>query len=509
MEAPAQYSELKKRLSEIYDLYGASSVLGWDQATYMPPGGAAARARQLGTLSKLAQEKLTDPAIGKLLDELRSFENNLSRDSDEASLIRVTRRSYQIATLIPPALVEEISNHIAMAYQTWAKARPENNFVAVQDNLEKTLDYSRQYAESLRPLDSNYRHVMDPLIDLSDYGMQVETVQSVFTELRQALVPLVKAISESSVTDDACLYQSFPGDQQLAFAKEVIQKFGYDFQRGRQDPTHHPFATRFSAGDVRITTRVDDHHLGDGIFATFHESGHGMYEQGINVDFDATPLGGGTSAGIHESQSRTWENIVGRSRAFWEHYYAPLQALFPDQLKNVSLDTFYRAINKVEPSLVRVKADEVTYNLHIMVRFDFELALLEGKLAVKDLPEAWNARYQADLGITPSDYKDGVMQDVHWFAGLIGGAFQGYTLGNILGAQFYQTALKSHPEIPAEIGQGKFDTLYGWLRANIYQHGSKYNAPELIQRVTGGPLDVQPLVSYLYSKYGEIYGLNL
>lgn len=509
MEAPAQYIELKKRLAEFYDLNGASAVLGWDQATYMPPGGAAARARQIGTLGKLAQEKLTDPAIANLLDELRPYEASLAYESDEASFIRVARRNYQIATLIPPTFVEEISNHTVMAYQTWASARPENNFAAVRDNLEKTLDLSRRYAEYLKPMDSSYRHIMDALIDLPDYGMRVDTVKAVFAELRAALVPLVKAISESEPVDDSFLYQSFPGDKQLSFAKEVIQKFGYDFQRGRQDATHHPFAIRFAAGDVRITTRVDDNHLGDGVFATFHEAGHGMYEQGINAEFDATPLGGGTSAGVHESQSRTWENIVGRSYAFWEHYYTHLQSIFPDQLKNITLEQFYRAINKVEPSLIRVKADEVTYNLHIMVRFDFELALLEGKLAVKDLPEAWNARYQSDLGITPPDYKDGVMQDVHWFAGLIGGVFQGYTLGNILGAQFYQTALKAHPEIPSNIAQGKFDTLYGWLRENIYQHGSKYNAPELIQRVTGGTLDVQPLVYYLYSKYSEIYNLDL
>jgi carboxypeptidase Taq len=508
VDAPAQYIELKSRLLEVNDLNKAAAVLSWDQSTYMPPGGGPARARQLGLLRKLAQERFTDAAVGKLLDELQSYQDSLPYDAEEAALLRVTRRNYERATKIPPAFVAELSNHTATSYQIWAKARPENNFEAVRDNLEKTLDFSRRYAEYLMPLDTTYHHLIDAMIDGPDYGMRAESVKAVFAELRAALVELVQDIQSGQPADDSFLYQSFPGDQQLNFAKEVIQQFGYDFQRGRQDPTHHPFATRFSAGDVRITTRVDNNHLGDGIFATFHEAGHGMYEQGVKLDYDGTPLGGGTSAGVHESQSRTWENIVGRGRPFWEHYYAQIQAVFPEQLKNIQLDAFYRAINKVEPSLIRVKADEVTYNLHIMLRFDFEMALLEGKLSIKDLPNAWNERFQADFGITPPDYKDGVMQDVHWFAGLIGGGFQGYTLGNILGAQFYQTVLKAHPAIPTEIGQGKFDTLYGWLKENIYQHGSRFNAPELIQRVTGGGLDVKPLVKYLRTKYGEIYGLS-
>jgi carboxypeptidase Taq len=256
---------------------------------------------------------------------------------------------------------------------------------------------------------------------------------------------------------------------------------------------------------VRITTRFREDDLTNGLFSTLHEAGHAIYEQGIAPQLDATPLYGGASAGVHESQSRLWENIVGRSREFWQHWYPSLQAAFPAQLGGVSLDAFYRAINHVAPSLIRGGADEVTYNLHVMLRFDLEVDLLEGKLAVKDLPEAWNARYTADLGVTPPNDKNGVLQDVHWYSWRIGGAFQGYTLGNILSAQFYDRALAAHPEIPAEIAQGKYDTLRGWLTDNIYVHGSKFTAPELIERVTGGGLDVQPLMRYLRGKYGELY----
>lgn len=263
--------------------------------------------------------------------------------------------------------------------------------------------------------------------------------------------------------------------------------------------------TKFSLGDVRITTRVKETDLSEALFSTLHEAGHAMYEQGIRFDLEGTPLAGGTSAGVHESQSRLWENLVGRSRPFWQHYYPQLQAQFSNQLGAVSLDEFYGAINKVQRSLIRTDADEVTYNLHVMIRFDLELALLEGSLAIKDLPEAWHGRYQSDLGLRAPDNRDGVLQDVHWYAGTIGGSFQGYTLGNIMSALFYDQAIQQHPAIPDEIGQGQFATLHNWLRDNIYQHGSKFTANELIERVTGGPLTITPYINYLKQKFGELY----
>lgn len=501
MEAKLQ--ELKTRLAEVDDLGHANAVLGWDQQTYMPPGGAPARGRQMATLSRLAHEKFTDPAIGRLLDDLRPYEESLPYDSDDASLIRITRRQYERDTKVPAEFVGAMNEHAAISYQMWTEARPANNFMQVRPMLEKTLDYSRKLADYF----PGYEHIADPLIDFADYGMKAADVRRVFAELREQLVPLVKTITSQPPADDACLKQYYPEVMQRAFGEEVIKAYGYDFNRGRQDKTHHPFMTKFSLGDVRITTRFNENDLGDGLFSTLHESGHAMYEQGINMDYEATPLAGGTSAGVHESQSRTWENIVGRSRGFWEHYYPRLQQIFPDQLKNVPLDMFYRAINKVQKSLIRVDADEVTYNLHVMIRFDIELQLLEGSLEIRDLPEAWQARYESDLGTAAPDDRDGVLQDVHWYGGIIGGAFQGYTLGNIMSGLFYNAALRAHPNIPAEIGQGKFDTLHGWLKQNLYQHGAKFTASELIERVTGGPLRIEPYIAYLKTKYGELYNL--
>jgi len=328
-----------------------------------------------------------------------------------------------------------------------------------------------------------------------------------FADLRAQLVPIVQAITAQPVADDSCLKQLYPEAQQLAFGQEVIKAFGFDFNRGRQDKTHHPFMTKFSLGDVRITTRVKERDLSDALFSTMHEAGHAMYEQGIRMDFEGTPLAGGTSSGVHESQSRTWENLVGRSKDFWMFYYPKIQAAFPDQLKGVSFETFYRAINKVERSLIRTDADEVTYNLHVMIRFDFEVALLEGTLAIRDLPEAWHARYQSDLGLRAPADRDGVLQDVHWYGGTIGGSFQGYTLGNVISAQLFDAALKARPEIPAQMRAGQFEALHGWLTENVYQHGSKFTAHEIIQRATGRPLSIESYIRYLRVKYGELYPL--
>jgi carboxypeptidase Taq len=495
--------ELKARLAEIDDLESAAALLIWDQATYMPPGGASARGRQLATLGRLAHEKFIDPAVGKLLEALRPYEDSRPYDSDEASLIRVTRRDYEKAVRVPPSFVARLGEHRVETYQVWTQARPKNDFALVQPYLEKTLDLSRQLANFF----PGYEHIADPLIDYSDYGMRASTVSALFAGLREQLVPLVRAITAQPPADDSCLYYTYPEAQQWDFGLDVVKRFGYDMKRGRQDKTHHPFTTKFSLGDVRITTRVKENDLSEALCGTMHEGGHAMYEQGIRLGLEGTPLASGTSAGVHESQSRLWENLVGRSRGFWHFFYPRLQAVFPHQLGPVSLDTFYRALNKVERSLIRTDADEVTYDLHIMLRFDFELALLEGRLAVRDLPEAWRERFQADLGIVPPDDRDGVLQDVHWFDGVVGGAFQGYTLGNILSAQFFDAALRAHPDIPAEIEEGKFGTLHGWLQKNVYQHGRKFTASELVERATGRPMSVEPYIHYLRTKYGELYDL--
>ncbi len=498
-----KFEQLIQKLNEVDDLDKAAAVLYWDQATYMPAGGGEARARQAATLARLSQEKFTDETIGKLLDELTSYAESLPYDSDEASLIRVTRRKFEQMIKVPAEFIGEMSEHTAQTYTVWTEARPANDFKKVQPYLEKTLEMSREMANFF----PGYENIIDPFIDFSDYGMTASTISQLFADLRKELVPIVQAITSQPPADDACLRKYYPQDQQMAISKEIAGKLGYDFERGRLDLTHHPFETNFSVGDVRITTRVKEHMLGECLYSVIHESGHAMYEQGVRSALEGTPLCGGTSSGAHESQSRLWENLVGRSRNFCEFFYPRLQATFPEQLADVSLDTFYRAINKVERSLIRTDADEVTYNLHVMLRFDFEMAMLEGHLAVKDLPEAWNERFKQDIGVTPPDDRDGCMQDVHWYGGLIGGSFQGYSLGNILSALFFDAALKDKPQIPDEIRLGKFDTLLGWMTNKIYQHGSKFSAGELVERISGGPIRIQPYISYLKNKYGDLYNL--
>ncbi len=496
--------KLKTRLAEIDDLHMAAALLDWDQHTYMPPGGAAARGRQLATLAAIAQQKFIDPKIGKLLDALQAYEESLPYDSDDAAFIRVTRRDYELATKVPPKFLAELNVHATDSYQVWTNARSEDDFGKVLPYLEKTLDLSRKFADFF----PGYEHIADPLINASDYGVTASFVRQVFADLRARLVPVVKAIATQQAADDSFLRNNFPEAEQLKFAEDVVRRIGYDFSRGRIDKTHHPFMTKFSLGDIRITTRVKENFFGEALFSNIHEAGHALYEQGIDRKYEGTPLGVGTSSGVHESQSRTWENLVGRSRDFWEYFYPRLKKQFPDQLKKVSLDRFYRAINKVERSLIRTDADEVTYNLHVMLRFDLELAMLEGSLAVQDLPEAWRERFRQDFGMVPPDDRDGAMQDVHWFGGMIGGAFQCYTLGNILSAQFFDAALAAHPQIPAEMRKGNFAALHGWLIENLYRHGRKFTMDEIVERATGTSFSIEPYVNYLKRKYGELYVLE-
>lgn len=500
-----KFTELKNRLTQIRDIKAAAAVLSWDQSTYMPPGGIAARGRQMATLRQIAHEKFTDPSIGELLEELSDYENSLSYESFEASLIRITRRDYQRAICVPADFMAKLSAHQSASYEAWTQAKPENNFAQVRPYLEKTLELSQELANFF----PGYQHIADPLISGSDYGMTVAILQPLFAELRSELVPMVEAIAQQPAINDACLYQNFPVNKQLEFGKSIIEKFGYDFSRGRQDMSPHPFTTSFSVDDVRITTRIYENNLTEGLFSSLHEAGHAMYEQGISQELEGTLLASGISSGVHESQSRLWENLVGRSRGFWECFYPKLQGTFLRQLAPVPLKNFYQAINKVERTLIRTAADELTYNLHIMIRFDLELAMLSGKLAIKDLPAAWNHRYTQDLGITPSNDIEGVLQDVHWYCGTIGGMFQGYTLGNLISAQIFQAAVKLDPEIPVDIEQGDFSGLHRCLQENIYQYGRKFTATELIKEVTGKDLSIEPFVLYMREKYSQIYGIKL
>ena len=502
MPAERHLKDLKERLLEASDIACAASVLSWDQSTYMPPGGAEARGRQMSRLSEIAHKKRIDPAIGRLLDKLEPYAAGVPPDSDDACLVRVTRRDYERQVRVPAAFVARASAAGSAAYNAWVTARPANDFAAMRPHLETGLELSREYADFF----PGYVHIMDPLIG-PDEGVTVAETKALFAKLRGKLVPLVRAITAQPVADDSCLRKTYPEAGQLAFAIRIAEAFGYDLTRGRLDKTAHPFMTSFALDDVRITTRVQANDLSDALFSTWHETGHALYELGVSPAL-SPPIDGGTSAGVHESQSRLWENLVARSRGFWEHTYPQLKRAFPGQLKRVPLDAFYRAINKVERTLIRTDADEVTYNLHVLIRFDLECEMLEGRLAIKDLPDAWNARYKSDLGLEPPDDRDGVLQDVHWFAGGLGGAFQSYTIGNILSAQFYAAALKAHPEFERDIASGRFETLHGWLRSNVYAHGRKFGVHELVERATGGPMRIEPYMSYLRAKYGELYDLD-
>ncbi|MFZ5916433.1 MAG: carboxypeptidase M32 [Chloroflexota bacterium] len=500
----SKLKELKTRLFEVYDLESAAAVLAWDQRSYMPPGGAQARARQIGALQRLAHQKFTDPAIGKLLDDLRPYEEGLPYDSDDASLIRVTRRDYETATRIPTAFKAEYDHNAAMTYQVWTRARAGDDFAAVRPYLEKTLDLSRRYAAFF----PEAGQVIDPLVAISDEGVTGAYLSRLFDDLRANLIPLARAIAERPAPDVACLHQRFPAAQQLAFGLEIVQRLGYDLARGREDLSDHPITTSISFDDVRITTRVNEYDPTGALFGSLHEAGHAIYGQNIRQELEGTPIGRGATAGVHESQSRLWENLVGRSREFWSYAYPRMQAVFADQLGDVPLEAFYRAINRVAPGLFRVGADEVTYSLHCAMRFQLEVDLLEGRVAVGHLPQVWRERFWENFGIAPANDRDGVLQEMNWYCGRIGGLYQHFTLGNLMSAVWFDAATQAHPEIRAEMAQGCFDTLRRWLTANIHTHGRKFTIPELVERVTGGPLTIDAYVGYLKQKYGALYGLS-
>ncbi|TCP66504.1 carboxypeptidase M32 [Baia soyae] len=491
---------LRARLQEIYHLHSAKAILEWDQGTFMPNLGAESRGNQLSVLAGLHHHRQTDPELGRLLEELSAEAESLSYDSDEAALIRVAKQDYDTETKVSPEFVAEFVSHTAKTYSAWVKARKQDDFSIVQPYLEKTLELSRRYAEFFE-----YEHVADPLIARNDYGMTVGTIRPLFSQLRDALVPMVEAITSKEPTGAFTIKKHYPADKQIEFGKKVITRLGFDWERGRQDYAPHPFMTKFAHNDIRITTRVNENYLGEALFSSIHETGHALYEFGINEAYEGTPLHHGTSSGVHESQSRLWENIVGRSYEFWTFFYPQLQATFPEQLKDVSLDEFYCETNKVSRSLIRTDADEVTYNLHVIIRFDLETQMLEGNLKVKDLPEAWRARYQSDLGISSPTNANGVLQDIHWYFDHIGGLFQGYTLGNILSSQFFAAAEKEIPNVRELMKQGDFTQLHTFLQNNIYTHGRKYTTDELVKRVTGQALSIDPYVEYLQNKFSMIY----
>jgi len=492
----------KAEMGEIWDLNMSASLLGWDQQTYMPRNGALERSEQLATLSKLAHMKSTSQEFGKALDELLVYARTIDPDSDDARLIRRAKIDFDKATRVPTEKVAEYARITTMAQEAWVQARTNSDFSIFRPHLERIVELRREYADYFKP----YDHVYDPLLDDFEPGLKTAEVKEIFARLRPQQVELIKAIADRPQMEDGFLHINYDDKKQWDFGVDVITRFGYDWNGGRQDRSAHPFTTSFGIGDVRITTRIIENMVTSALFSTMHEAGHGMYQQGFDKNMQRTILANGASLAVHESQSRMWENLVGRSRAFWRFFYPKLQDTFPTQLVNVSMENFYKAINKVEPSFVRVEADEATYNLHVMLRLELEIALMEGAIKVADLPETWNAKMREYLGITPRNDAEGVLQDVHWSGGMIG-YFPTYALGNLISVQLWDVINKDIPDLEAQIEQGQFGTLLGWLREKVHRHGSKFDPQELVQKITGSKIDPQPYVKYLRTKFTDIYGL--
>ena len=493
-------NQLKEILGEVSDLNHAASVLSWDQQVNMPPGGGEARGQQLATLGKLSHEKSTSDKVGKLLDDLK--QEFAGSDSDDAALVRVAARNFDKTMRVPSEFVSEQAVVTTAAFEAWVEAKKKSDFSIFHPHLEKVFDLARKYVSFFPPSD----HPYDVLLDDYEPGMKTADVQGIFDKLRPQQVKLIRNIKSAKQVKADFLHKKYAEKKVWDFSAAIASKFGYDFTRGRQDKAAHPFETSFSVNDVRITNRYEPDNPLATLFSGMHEAGHAMYEQGVNPAYERTPLANGVSSAVHESQSRMWENLVGRSLPFWEHFFPELKKIFPTQLDGISAKTFYKAINKVEPTFIRVSADEATYNLHIMLRLELEIAMIEDKIAIKDLPEIWNTKMQEYLGITPPDDAHGVLQDIHWSAGLIG-YFPTYALGNLVSAQLWEKINKDIRDLDQQIHNGKFDALLAWLRKNIHVHGHKYDPQDLVQKVAGSKIDPSAYVRYLTKKYSDIYGL--
>jgi carboxypeptidase Taq len=511
MKTVASLHPLTTRLVEIQQLSSAAALLGWDQETYMPPGGGLARAEQLATLQGLAHEKLVAPETEQLLLPWINPDTNVVLDApdepwDDAAraLLREAWRDFRLAKKLPTEFVRRLRRTCSVAQQVWQEARAKDNFCFFLPHLRTIVSLKQEEAQYRGYADSPY----DALLDLYEPGLTVSSLRPLFAVLKSRLVSLLQRVLSSDVQlDDALLFQAYDAAGQLEFGRHILMAMGYDFERGRLDLSAHPFTTSFHPNDVRVTTRVHERELPVCLFGCLHEGGHGLYDQGLNPEYYGTPLGESLSLGIHESQSRLWENCIGRSIAFWRGFYPLLQRSFADQLGDVPLERFYAAINRVKPSLIRVEADELTYNLHIMVRFEIEMDLIEGRSRVEDLPDLWRESMQSYLGIAPDRDADGVLQDVHWSLGAFG-YFPTYTVGNLFAVQFYEQARRDIAKLEKEIEQGHLTMLTNWLREKIHRWGRQFTADQLARRVTGQPLTPEPFLSYLEAKFGALYRLS-
>ncbi|MFQ5544266.1 MAG: carboxypeptidase M32 [Nitrospiria bacterium] len=509
MKTLRDLKKLTTLLKEHQYLSSTISILSWDQECYMPSGGAEARANQLAYLMRLLHEKQVDDLMCEALSECVELETgNLKGGAADwhpqaRGLLKEVWKDYHRAIKLPSDFIQKMGLVTSMAHQSWMTAREDNDFKKFSPHLKEIVSLKMEEASYLGGGDSLY----DPLLDTFEPGLTVAQITPIFSSLRARLVELVQKITDSSISPKKdFLHQSFSSGKQLAFGIQVLEAMGYQFKNGRQDLAAHPFTTSFHPTDVRITTRIDPCDIFSSLFSSIHEGGHALYDQGLPSKYFGTPLAEPVSHGIHESQSRLWENCVGRSKPFWQHFYPILQKTFRSELEGIDLETFYAATNSVVPSLIRVEADEVTYNLHIMLRFEIEKALIEEELAVEDLPAAWNEKMENYLDIIPESDTEGVLQDIHWASGAFG-YFPSYTLGNLYAAQLFKQATKELPELTANISEGKFHSLKHWLNEKIHRFGRTFRSDELITQVTGEPLNPDYFNDYLEEKFGEIYSL--
>jgi carboxypeptidase Taq len=494
----AKFDELRQRLAELVDLGKAASVLSWDQHVMMPPRGAAVRAEQLASVGRIAHEKFIAPEMGRLIDDLRGWAEQQDYDSFEASLVRVAASDWEKASRVPAELRAEMSRSSALAYRVWIDARRENDFSSFLPALRQNLDLRKRYIDCFDVGDEPY----DVVLDDYERGMTTAEVRRIFDYLKEHQAPLVKEVVARGVEERPA--KNLAVEPQKTLELEIAREFGFTDDAWRLDPTVHPFASGAGINDIRITTRYFAEHLG-GLFGTMHEFGHGLYEHQIDESLERSLLARGVSLGMHESQSRMWENLVGRSLPFWRRWFPRLQELFPDDFAGYDADRWYREVNAVEPSLIRVEADEATYNLHIILRFELEQAMLADAFPLEQLPEEWNRRMYEYLGIdVPSD-TDGVLQDVHWSGGSIG-YFPTYALGNLISAQIWEKVTADIPDLEAGFEQGEFAPLRDWLREHLHRHGRKYTPAETLERVVGtSQIDPEPYVRYLRTKLAGIY----
>ena len=503
MDAKQAYAALITELRETTLLSSVSSVLNWDERTQLPPKGAEHRGNQAALLARMIHVRRTSPRVGELLSAVE--QSDLMRDpqSDVMTNVRETRREYDRNRKLPESLVEEQAKLGVLAQHAWGEARKKADFGAFAPWLEKTIVLKKQEAQCV-----GYReHVYDALLDEFEPGDMTAQLRKVFEELRGPLVDLIRRIGEvERPTPAEILERDYPPAAQEKLAREAAAAVGFDFQAGRLDVSLHPFCTDLGPGDVRMTTRYDPKYFGDAFFGVLHETGHGLYEQGLPAEHFGTPRGQAISLGIHESQSRMWENLVGRSRAFWRYFLPKARTAFAGALAGVSDEDWYRAINDVRPSFIRTESDEATYNLHILLRFELEQAIMTGQLSVADLPGAWNQKMKEYLGIAPPDAAKGVLQDIHWSGGAIG-YFPTYTLGNLYAAQFFEQARMDLGDLDGMLGRGEFAPLLGWLRKNIHSQGRRYTARQLVKKVSGHELSAKPLLDHLNRKAAEVYGV--